>query len=134
MLDGARTGIGFGRTLDRAFAETMEAVEAALAAEGFGILTRIDVQATLKAKLDREIPPYVILGACNPPLAHRALTAEPEVGLLLPCNVVVREVGPGRTRVEAMDPQLMVRMIPSPDLPAVANEAASRLRRALGSL
>ena len=133
MLDGARTGLGFGRTLDRPYAEVVEATEKALAAEGFGILSRIDVQATLKAKLDRNIPPYVILGACNPPLAHRALTAQPEVGLLLPCNVVVRDVG-GKTRVEALDPQLMSRMIPSTELATVASEATARLRRALESL
>ncbi|MFE7561687.1 DUF302 domain-containing protein [Kitasatospora sp. NPDC057500] len=124
---------GIPVTLDLPFAETVERVRAALAGQGFGILTEIDVRATLRAKIGEEIEDYLILGACNPPLAHRALQADRHIGLLLPCNVVVRADG-GRTVVEAMDPQLMVRISGQPALEAVADEAAARLRAALAAL
>jgi len=104
----------------------------ALKAEGFGVLTTIDVQATLKAKLDRDFRKYVILGACNPPLADRALHAELEVGLLLPCNVIVYEAAPDRSVVSAMAPVAALGIVgDNPDLRAVAAEADARLRRAL---
>ncbi|MFE4600005.1 DUF302 domain-containing protein [Kitasatospora indigofera] len=124
---------GIPVTLDLPFAEAVERVRAALAEQGFGILTEIDVQATLRAKLDEEIEEYVILGACNPSLAHRALEVDRRIGLLLPCNVVVRAAD-GHTVVEVMDPQLMVRVTEQPGLEAVADEAVGRLRAALGAL
>ena len=127
--------MGYGITVTTAmpFAEAVAAVREALGAQGFGILTEIDMAATLKKKIDADIPPQVILGACNPPLAHRALQAEESVGLLLPCNVVVRESG-GATVVEALDPQIMVGVTGNDDLAAVADDAATRLRAALGTL
>ncbi|MFF1905954.1 DUF302 domain-containing protein [Kitasatospora sp. NPDC058218] len=124
---------GITITLDIPFAETVERVRAALAEQGFGILTEIDVQATMRAKLGEETEDYLILGACNPPLAHRALGVDRRIGLLLPCNVVVRTAANG-TVVEAMDPQLMVQVTERPELAAVADEAADRLRKALTSL
>ncbi|WP_030395514.1 DUF302 domain-containing protein [Kitasatospora purpeofusca] len=124
---------GIAVTLDLPFTEAVEQVRTALAEQGFGVLTEIDVRATLRAKLDEELEDYLILGACNPPLAHRALTADRHIGLLLPCNVVVRAVD-GGTLVEAMDPQLLVRVTGKPELAAVADEAAARLRAALDSL
>ena len=120
-------------TLDLPFTEATDRVRAALAEQGFGILTEIDVRATMKAKLDEEMADHLILGACNPPLAHRALQADPRIGLLLPCNVVVRTAD-GRTVVEAMDPQLLVAVTEQPGLQSVAEEAAGRLRAALDSL
>ncbi len=114
-------------------ADVRPRVEAALKAEGFGILTEIDVQATLKAKLGVDVSPYLILGACNPPLAHRALSAEPSVGTLLPCNVVLRADGEA-TIVEAMDPGAALSMVESPEFQPVASEARERLLRVLTSL
>lgn len=127
--------MSYGITVTTAmpFDEAVAAVREALGAQGFGILTEIDMAATLKKKIDADIPPQVILGACNPPLAHRALQAEESVGLLLPCNVVVRESG-GATVVEALDPQIMVGVTGNDDLAAVADDAATRLRAALGTL
>ncbi|GAA5028633.1 DUF302 domain-containing protein [Terrabacter aeriphilus] len=101
---------------------------------GFGVLTEIDLAATLKTKLDVDIAPQVILGACRPPLAHAALQAEPSIGVLLPCNVVVRAVGAGRTIVEAMDPATMVELTGNDQLAEVAADARERLSRALKAL
>ena len=115
------------------FAETVTRVRGALRAQGFGVPTEIDVQATLRDKLGEEIEEYLILGACNPPLAHRALTADRRIGLLLPCNVVVRAEA-GQTVVEALDPQTMVAVTGQRSLQPVADEAAARLRSALDSL
>jgi uncharacterized protein (DUF302 family) len=111
-------------------------VEAALKAEGFGVLTEIDVAATLKAKLGLHRPPYLILGACNPSLAHRALDADPSIGALLPCNVVLREEGEGRaeTIVEVLDPRAAFGVVGAPEVEAVAEEARARLERALARL
>jgi uncharacterized protein (DUF302 family) len=114
-------------------ADVRPAVEAALRAEGFGVLTEIDVAATLRAKLGIERAPYVILGACNPPLAHRALEADPSVGALLPCNVVLRADGDG-TIIEAMDPLAALGIVGEEAVHAVAEDAAARLRRAVASL
>jgi uncharacterized protein (DUF302 family) len=118
---------------DLSFDEAVLRTRAALAEQGFGILTEIDVQATMKAKLDVDVEPYLILGACNPSLAHQALTLEPTIGLLLPCNVTVR-VENGTTVVQAMDPQLLVTVADKPGLKAVADEASSRLTQALSQL
>ena len=121
-------------TVDRPFGPTLTATRDALAVQGFGVLTEIDMQATLKTKLGVDIAPQVILGACRPPLAHAALQAEPSIGLLLPCNVVVRGVDNDRTRVETIDPAIMVSVTGNPDLQPVATEARTRLTAALQSL
>ncbi|MEU5894215.1 DUF302 domain-containing protein [Streptomyces sp. NPDC047461] len=119
--------------LDTDFAITVDRVREALAEQGFGILTEIDVTATLKAKLDHDMEDYVILGACNPPLAHRALEVDRSVGLLLPCNVVVRSDGAG-TVVQALAPNTMVALTELDALRPVAEEATQRLDAALTSL
>ena len=117
------------------FKRAVEQATAALKEQGFGVLTTIDVQQTLKQKLDRDFRKYVILGACNPPLADRALHAELEVGLLLPCNVIVYEASPGRSVVSAMAPMAALGIVgENPELQAVATEADGRLRRAIGAL
>ncbi|AIV32706.1 DUF302 domain-containing protein [Streptomyces sp. MPA0124] len=125
----------YGRaiTLEGPFEQVQQDVRQALADQGFGVLTEIDVQATLKAKLDQHMEPYLILGACNPPLAHRALDADRSVGLLLPCNVVVRGDG-DRVIVEAIDPETMVALTGLDAMAAVAEEAGRRLEAALSSL
>lgn len=114
--------------------ELVQRVRDALAAQGFGVLTEIDVRATMAAKLGVEMEDYLILGACNPPLAHRALEVDRQIGLLLPCNVVVRADGADGTVVEALDPQVMVDVTGQADLKPVANEAASLLHAAIDSL
>ena len=121
-------------TVRSPFADTLSAARASLADQGFGILTEIDMQATLKAKLDVDIPPQVILGACRPPLAYAALQVEPSIGLLLPCNIVVRTLDDDWTVVEAIDPQTMVAMTGNDALATVANEASQRLEAALDAL
>ncbi|MES4891267.1 DUF302 domain-containing protein [Streptomyces sp. NPDC096012] len=119
--------------LDTDFATAVERVREALSAQGFGILTEIDVTVTLKAKLDQDMEEYVILGACNPSLAHRALDVDRSIGLLLPCNVVVRAEG-GRTVVQALDPDTMVALTGLDALRPIADEATRRLDAALASL
>jgi len=125
---------GLGRTVPVGYEEVLEKTRRALEAEGFGVLTTIDVKATLKQKLDVEHPPFMILGACNPPLAHRALTAAPEIGVMLPCNVVVREIEPGTTRVEAINAEMMGQMFPVAEVEAVAQEVGARLARVLDAV
>lgn len=112
------------------FDEAVERTRTALAEQGFGVLTEIDVQATLKVKLNHDMEPYLILGACNPQLAHQALEIDRGIGLLLPCNVVVRRDG-DRTLVQALDPQVMVSLPGLPELQPVADDAARRLAAAL---
>jgi uncharacterized protein (DUF302 family) len=127
----ALTSFTFGTRLRGSVVEVRPRVEATLKAEGFGIL--IDVQATMKAKLGIETAPYLILGACNPPLAHRAIAADPSVGALLPCNVVLREDG-HETIVEAMDPMAALGIVDSSAIRDVAEEARARLVRAIEAL
>ena len=120
-------------TLDAPFGEAVARVRAALAGQGFGVLTEIDVTATMRAKLGEQMEDYVILGACNPPFAHQALAIDRSIGLLLPCNVVVR-AGSDGTIVEALDPQVMVTMTGRAELQPVADEVARRLAAALAEL
>ncbi|WP_436791283.1 DUF302 domain-containing protein [Yinghuangia sp. YIM S10712] len=127
--------MGYDRTIrvDTDFPTTVATVREALAAQGFGVLTEIDVTATLKAKLGEEMEDYLILGACNPPLAHRALDVDRSIGLLLPCNVVVRRDGE-QTVVQALDPATMVTLTGMPALEPIAADAGARLDAALASL
>lgn len=121
-------------TVDLSPEDAEVAVRAALAEQGFGVLTEIDIAATMKAKLDLDLPAHLILGACNPPLAARALAAEPSVGVLLPCNVVVRTLDDGHTLVEAMNPGIMGQLSDNPVLADVARQALSLLTQALQQL
>lgn len=123
---------GITVSVRRPFEDTVRTLREALAEHGFGVLTEIDMAATMKMKLDVDMPPQIILGACNPPLAYRALQAEKSVGLLLPCNVVARDEGDGMTTVEVLDPEIMVGVTGNPALSAVADEAGARLRAVLG--
>jgi uncharacterized protein (DUF302 family) len=121
-------------TLHTAFPDAVQRTRAALSGQGFGVLTEIDVQATMRAKLGVEMEDYLILGACNPPLANRALDAERRIGVLLPCNVVVRRTGPDTVLVEAADPRMMADVADAPGVAAVADEATDRLRAAMAAL
>jgi uncharacterized protein (DUF302 family) len=116
------------------FGDAVTQTRSALADQGFGVLTEIDIAATMKAKLDLDLAPYLILGACNPQLAARALAADPAVGVLLPCNVVVRSAEENRTLVQAMDPNIMRTVSDNPDLSDVAGQARQRLAIALAAL
>jgi uncharacterized protein (DUF302 family) len=129
------TRYGIGVTLDLPYDVAVERTREALAKEGFGVLTEIDVKATLKKKLDVDVTPYVILGACNPSLAHRALAAERDIGLLLPCNVVVYAADePGRTVVAALDPLEALALTGNEAVRPIAQEVRSRLERALAAV
>jgi uncharacterized protein (DUF302 family) len=128
------TEYGFRTPLAVPYEQAVAKVTAALQTEGFGVLTEIDVQATLKKKLDADFRRYVILGACNPHLAHRGLSAELELGLLLPCNVIVYESEPGQSVVAFVDPLAMLGIVENPVLQEVADEATARLRRVAAAL
>jgi uncharacterized protein (DUF302 family) len=123
----------FGTAIDGTMEDVEALVTAALADEGFGILTRADVAATLKEKIDIDREPYVILGACNPALSHRMIQADEEIGALLPCNVVLRKEG-GQVAVRFMDPEAIITVVDAADAEAVANEARERLLRAAAAL
>ena len=120
------TGYTLSTTVDLDFADAVDRVRSELKQEGFGVLCEIDVQATMRAKLGAEMEPYLILGACNPPLAHRALSAEPELGVLLPCNVVVYQRS-GETQIAAVDPERMLSIVDNDELATVAAEVKERL-------
>lgn len=128
--------LAISTTLRTSFEDAVERTRKALADQGFGVLTEIDVKATLKAKLDQDIEDYLILGACNPPLAHRAIDVDRQIGLLLPCNVVVRSdpSAEGTVIIDAMDPQVMVQVADQPGLQQVADDAAAKLRAAIEAL
>jgi len=128
------TKYAFGKVVDLKYGEAIDRVVEALRQEGFGVLTEIDVAATLKKRLGKSMPPYRILGACNPEFAHRALEAEPQIGALLPCNVVVREDAVGTVFVEAMDPEAVMQLVGRPEVGEIAAEVRKRLERAVASL
>jgi uncharacterized protein (DUF302 family) len=121
------------RTVTAGFDDTLTRTVAALKKEGFGVLTEIDVTATLKEKLSVDFRKYRILGACNPPLAHRALTAEDKIGVMLPCNVIVQALGSGQTEIAAIDPRAAMERVGNPALEAIAAEVAVRLTRVVES-
>jgi uncharacterized protein (DUF302 family) len=134
MTEGTVTNLGYKVVLNTDFESAIQRVTEALKTEGFGVLTEIDVKATLKKKLDVDFRPYKILGACNPSLAHRALTIDPQVGLLLPCNVVVSQIEEGSVEVSLVDPMGMLGIVKSSELEVVAEEARLRLQRVAASL
>lgn len=138
MATQTNSSYGFGTTVSLSFDEAIASVTEALLAEGFGVLTSIDVKATMKNKLNVDFERYTILGACNRPLAHRALTLEPEIGLLLPCNVVIREmtvVGEQpQTHVQIADPVAMLGIVQRPEMQDLAAEAKARLQRVITAI
>jgi uncharacterized protein (DUF302 family) len=125
---------GFSKTVGYSYEEAIEKVTEELKKEGFGVLTSIDVKDTMKKKLDIDFKKYVILGACNPPLAHKALTAEVDLGLLLPCNVIVYENDQKKTIVGFFDPRLMAKLVDNPKLALVADEVYHKLQRVYAAL
>jgi uncharacterized protein (DUF302 family) len=128
------TDYGMSVTVDLPLDQALDRAREALGEQGFGILTEIDVAATLKAKLGVEVPPQVILGACNAPLAREGLQIEPDLGLLLPCNVVVRIDESGKTLVSALNPEIMVSVPGRPELEPIATDAKDRLHKALAAI
>jgi uncharacterized protein (DUF302 family) len=133
-MTGAEMELGLKTTLNVDFATARQRAIDALKAEGFGVLTEIDVKETMKQRLGVDLRPYTILGACNPPLAHRALTTAPDIGLLLPCNVTVTQMEDGRVQVAIIDPLLMMSVLPGDALADVAQEARDRLNRVIAAL
>ena len=128
------TPLGFDVYMNSSYDDAIMAVTDELKKEGFGVLTEIDVKATLKKKLDVDFRPYIILGACNPTLAHKALSLVPEVGLMLPCNVTVAQEEDGRILISIINPRQMLGVVDHPDLEAVACDAEERLRRVAAAL
>ena len=124
----------FGKTVELSFDDAIVRVTEELKKEGFGVLTEIDMQATLKKKLDVDIRPYKILGACNPPFAYKALQAEQNIGLLLPCNVIVQDAGNGKTEIAAIDPLVSMSRVENPALEPVAMEIKAKLQRVIENL
>ncbi|MBT8102637.1 MAG: DUF302 domain-containing protein [Gammaproteobacteria bacterium] len=125
---------GFGKTVELSFDDAIESVTAELEKEGFGVLSDIDVAAKMKAKLDKDMPPYRILGACNPALAYQAITAVDDIGLLLPCNVLVREDGAGTVHIDFMDPQSVLSLVGDPAVEPLAVEVKGRLKKVMAAL
>jgi uncharacterized protein (DUF302 family) len=134
MAFSTATSIGTTVRLNTDFDSALARVIAALKTEGFGVLTEIDVRQTLKQKLGVDFRPYKILGACNPPLAYRALTAAPESGLLLPCNVTLSQIEDGMIQVMIVDPLAMLNIVNNPELKSIAEEAQARLERVTAAL
>ncbi len=128
------TAYGFGKEVAEDFPAAIDKVTEELQKEGFGILSEIDVAATLKKKLDKDMPPYRILGACNPKLAHQAVSAEPNIGLLLPCNVLVREDENGQVHVSFMDPEAILGLVGNDDIAPLAGQIREKLERVLAAL
>ncbi len=128
------TNFGFGKPIDGNFDDAVGTVTEELKKEGFGVLSEIDVAGTLKKKLDEDMPPYRILGACNPTLAHQAVTAVPEIGLLLPCNVLVREDETGQVHVSFMDPGAVLGLVDNPQVVPLAEQVKEKLQRVLAAL
>lgn len=124
----------FATTIEAAFPDAVTRVKLALSAQGFGVLSEIDVAATLKAKINADMPPYLILGACNPTFAYRALLAEPKIGTMLPCNVIVREEAPGRIEIAAVDPVASMQAIENPALAETAGAVRDMLQKVISSL
>ncbi|PZO48010.1 MAG: hypothetical protein DCF16_16985 [Alphaproteobacteria bacterium] len=124
----------FARIIEASFPEAIARTKAALSAHGFGVLSEIDVAATLKAKVNADMPPYLILGACNPQFAHRALQVEPKVGTMLPCNVIVREEAPGRIEIAAVDPVASMQAVDSPLLSEIAGSVRASLQKVVADL
>ncbi len=124
----------FAKTIEAAFPDAVARTRSALSAQGFGILSEIDVAATLKAKIGADMPPYIILGACNPQFAHRALLVEPKIGTMLPCNVIVREEAPGRIEIAAVDPVASMQAIDNPMLAETAGAVREMLQKVIASL
>ena len=122
------------KTISASLDEAIERTSAALASQGFGILTRIDMSATLKAKLDVDFRPYVILGACNPGFAHKALEAEDKIGTMLPCNVIVQETAPGEVEIAAVDPVASMQAVTSPHLREIASTVQTKLKAAIAHI
>ena len=134
MGEATENSLGFYVRLSTDYETALAKTIAALKVEGFGVLTEIDVKDTMKKKLNVDMAPYKILGACNPPLAHRALTTAPEVGLLLPCNVTVRQLEDGAIEIALIDPLMMLGVVQNPALTPVAEEARTRLTRVAQAL
>jgi len=122
------------KTVSGTFPATVERVIASLKAEGFGVLTEIDVKATMKKKLDLDFREYRILGACNPPLAHQALTADDKIGTMLPCNVIVQDLGGGQIEVAAIDPAISMQHVGNPTLQTIADSVTGKLKRVIAAI